>query len=586
MTLAACVALAAQSVTQPIVARGQEPNAPRPACDGRLISAIDVRPQPPYWAGLTGQWRWVARRLNSLHATTRRRVIRRFLVVRVGDRCTPIGLEETERVLRAQPFLAEARVTAYDDGAGGVRIDVFTVDEIGLLLGANAQSTEPYVTRVLLGEGNLAGQGIAAAVDWHYYQFYRDRYALSFIDYAAFGGPYRLSADFIRDRAGGQWDATLSYPFLTDLQRFGWVVSGGSQRVFYTYQNPSFPNNFDLPASDFTRNYWQVGGIVRIGEPHRFSLFGLSISQEREAVARLPVIVGDSGIRPDTSAVTASELTGRFGRPTQTGRVNILWGFRDIAFRRVSGFDALSGDQDFRQGLQFGTFFGHSLAALGSRGEDTFLGSAVYAGTGTDRFLAGIQIQGEGRENNVTSGWDGILVSGRGALYWKPSVDHVFILDEEYGLALKQRIPLQLGFAQFRGGVRGYLASQSAGGERSVTRFEEHWALPPFRQLVQFGIAPFIDAGKLWAQDTPFGVTTPVTVGAGVGLLIAIPPRSRRLYRLDLAFPVTGEPHVHGIELRFSTVNFTYTSYTFYLEPQDIAHAREPVVPASIFNYP
>ena len=35
----------------------------------------------------------------------------------------------------------------------------------------------------LLGEGNLAGQGIQASTDWHYYRFYRDRYAVNLIDY-------------------------------------------------------------------------------------------------------------------------------------------------------------------------------------------------------------------------------------------------------------------------------------------------------------------------------------------------------------------------------------------------------------------
>jgi hypothetical protein len=49
---------------------------------------------------------------------------------------------------------------------------------------------------------------------------------------------------------------------------------------------------------------------------------------------------------------------------------------------------------------------------------------------------------------------------------------------------------------------------------------------------------------------------------------------------------VTNEPHVHGVEFRFTTQTFSYTSYTFYLEPQDLSHAREPVVPGSIFNYP
>ena len=583
--LAAAVKATAQDSTrtQP---RPAALDAAHAACDGRLISAIDVRPQSPYFAGLTGQWRWIARRATALHATTRAHVIRRFLLVHVGEPCTRIGLEESERVLRAQPFLAEARVSVYDDGYGGVRVDVFTVDEIGLLAGLNAQSGSPYVTRFLLGEGNLLGEGIQASADWHYYQFYRDRYALNLIDYDFLAKPYRLQVDAIRQPEGGQWDVALTHPFLSELQRAAWVVAGGSQRIFYGFQSPFFPNNFDIPAVDFTRSYWQVGAIVRVGQPGKFSLFGLSLSQEREVVARTPVFLSDSGLRRDTSSLTAPELTNRFAHLIQSGRVNVLWGFRDVEFLRVSGFDVLSGDEDLRRGIQFGTFFGHGVSTLGTRGEDTFVSSAVYLGAGTSRKFIGLQAQGEGRENDNTHAWDGILVSARAAAYFKPASDQVFILDEEYGLGIRQRIPFQLGFGDFRGGIRGYRLSQDAGGERSVTRFEYHYALPPIRQLAQIGVGPFVDAGRLWAQDTPFGVSTPFTIGAGMSLFVAIPPRSRRMWRLDIAFPVTNEPHVHGVEFRFTTQTFSYTSYTFYQEPQDLARAREPVVPASIFNYP
>ena len=584
--VAAAVQATAQDSTRAVTRVAAQNAARAVACEGHVISAIDIRPQSPYFAGLTGQWRWIARRATSLHATTRAKVIRRFLLVHVGEPCTGIGLEESERVLRAQPFLAEARVSAYDDGNGGVRIDVFTVDEIGLLAGLNAQSGSPYVTRFLLGEGNLAGQGIQASADWHYYQFYRDRYAASLIDYDFLAKPYRLQIDAIRQPEGGLWDVGLTHPFLSELQRAAWVVSGGSQRVFYGFQSPTFPNNFDIPAVDFTRSYWQVGGIVRVGAPGKFSLFGLSLSQEREVVSRTPVALTDSGLIKDTVAATAPELTNRFAHVTQSGRVNILWGFRDVDFLRVSGFDVLSGDEDLRRGFQFGTFFGHGLSALGTRGEDTFVSSAIYSGAGTTQWFTGLQAQGEGRENDITHGWDGILVSGRWAAYYKPAGNQVFILDEEYGLGIRQRIPFQLGFADFRGGIRGYRLSQDAGGERSVSRFEYHLALPPIRQLAQIGVGPFVDAGKLWAQDTPFGVSTPFTFSTGLSLFVAIPPRSRRMWRFDVAFPVTNEPHVHGVEFRFTTQTFSYTSYTFYQEPQDLARAREPVVPGSIFNYP
>ena len=62
-------------------------------------------------------------------------MIRRYLALQLGDRCTEVRRAESERILRAQPFLADATVLAYDDGQGGVTLNVTTVDEVSLILG-------------------------------------------------------------------------------------------------------------------------------------------------------------------------------------------------------------------------------------------------------------------------------------------------------------------------------------------------------------------------------------------------------------------------------------------------------------------
>src|SRR6476646_8028714 len=79
-------------------------------CDGRVITRIDIRPGRPPFTGHAAKWRTVARALGLHHATTRPRVIRAFLALHVGDACTEFRRAESERVLRAQPFLANARV--------------------------------------------------------------------------------------------------------------------------------------------------------------------------------------------------------------------------------------------------------------------------------------------------------------------------------------------------------------------------------------------------------------------------------------------------------------------------------------------
>jgi hypothetical protein len=92
----------------------------------------------------------------------------------------------------------------------------------------------------------------------------------------------------------------------------------------------------------------------------------------------------------------------------------------------------------------------------------------------------------------------------------------------------------------------------------------------------------FADAGKTWSGNVPFG-STPVARGSvGVALLAAVPPRSRRLIRADVAVPVTG-----GAPQRWLLrVGVSDAARTFWREPGDIARVRAGTPPPSIFGWP
>jgi hypothetical protein len=575
-------ALSAQSTRVTLRATSVDSARSAAACVGKIVSAIDVRPQAPYYVGLTGQFRRIARGLQALHATTKERVVRTFLQLKVGERCTEIRRTESERVLRAQPFIADARVSAYDDGNGGVRIDVYTTDEVSLVGQVNVRDRKPLVYTVRAGEGNLGGLGMRAVLDWDSNLFYRDRWALQYTNYNFLGLPYRLSGDAVRDVLGGRWDVQLSDPFLTELQRWGWVVGGGSQRQFFTFLTPTAPDNKTLPAVDFTRTYADLAVVARVGHVGSLGVFGGSITRIKESVNGIPVIVADHGLEPDTNPVTFLPLVNRYGQHQET-RLNAIVGYRTIRFERVVGFDALNGPQDIPVGAQFGGIVGRSMPQLSTKDLDVFVGTSFYAAYASRSWMLGIQAEGEGRNDRVGNQWDGILASGRAAWYWKPTPRQTVIIDEEYSLGTRMRIPFQLTLADLRGGVRGYANSLLAGGERAVTRVETRFLLPPIGQLLQIGLAPFGDMGKLWALDTPFGVTTSPTFSAGLGLLVAFPANSRRTYRLDLAFPLDPDRNTGRVELRFTTSTATSV---FWNEPFDLSRGREPTVPATVFNYP
>src|SRR5204862_405602 len=96
--------------------------APGPAlaqCDGQIVSAIAIAPRAPSFIQFPRLLRPLARAVGLHHTTTKADVTRRFLLLSVGQPCTERLRTESERILRFQPFLADARVRAFPDEAGG-----------------------------------------------------------------------------------------------------------------------------------------------------------------------------------------------------------------------------------------------------------------------------------------------------------------------------------------------------------------------------------------------------------------------------------------------------------------------------------
>jgi len=545
-----------------------------PSCDGKVITSIDVRPQAPYSHNYPGVLGAAERLATGFHSVTRTHVIRSFLALHEGDMCTELRRRESERILRTQPYLAAARVTAYDDGKGGVRLDVFTVDEISLIGGLAARTASPFVTFARAGDSNIGGQGLLGTGEWRDGFFYRDHYAAQVTDYELFGHPWVFNILGSRDELGGGWSATMIHPFYSDLQRFAWIGTLGEVRTFVRFLRP---DSVHALALDFSRHYSDIGGIVRVGPFGRDLLLGATISQEREESGSTPVIVTDSGVRVDRDSALIDRYTQH-----HVGRLNAIVGIRDLRFLRVRGFDALEGDQDLATGIQFGALFGRSVSALGSTDNDIFVGSGMYAGLATSRTFFALEVRSEGRESLDTERWDGLLTSARLAAYWKPAAAHTIIASTEFGLGLRQRLPFQLALGDVDGGVRGFLGSHVAGGERVVQRLEERWAIGEYRGLAAVGVAAFTDVGRMWAQGVPFGQNSPTAVGVGFSLLAAVPPQSKRLLRVDFAIPATPDKFAR-FEIRFSTSD---NARTFYVEPRDLARGRERTVPTSIFSYP
>ena len=542
-----------------------------PACDGMVVSRVDIRPERPPFSGTAARWRAAANAVGLHHATTRAEVVRAFLSLVPGGACTEFRRAESERVLRAQPFLSDASVRVVPDGDDRVAVLVGTTDEIPVLVGARFRGVALPET-FNLGNANLGGTGLRLEGRVERARGYRMGFGGSFQQEALFGRPYRLILEADRYRVGHELGLELEHPFFTDLQHVSWHAGVRTRDDYVRLDRPAR----DPLALRVTDMGWEASTLFRLFGTGTVTLLGGAITGRRFDPAAQGIVVDDTGFAVDTG-VTLRNRYSRF----RSGRIGVTGGIRRVSFHTVSGFDALVGSQDVASGTMLGLHAARGLPRVGE--SDTFLSGAFYAGAAAPRALLATLAQLEGRRDPANREWDSVIGSSRTAFYWGGAPGAVLVVAIEFSGGLRSWLPLQLTFHARDGGLIGYGSTALAGARRNVTRAELRWSAAALVRNGDVGLATFGETGTLWAGDAPYGSSvTRATVG--ISLLAAYPTRSKRMYRADLGIPLTRGGNRGGrIELRFSSTDRTQG---FWKEPRDVTRARTGTEPNRLFAWP
>lgn len=546
---------------------------PSPAvqsCDGERITTITIHPQGPPMLGRSGTLRHAVSSVLMQHRTTQPRVVKSFLELKEGGVCTELRRAETERVLRAQPFLANAKVTATPDGPGAVAIDVTTVDEISLVVDASFSGLQ--LTSLRFGNSNVLGTGQYADVSWEQGDAYRDGFGARYVNYAAFNSPERLTLDAARDPIGGHALAALDHPFYTNLQHVAWHTG-----LSYTNSYTGFDRIDDDPLSLGVHHFLaDVGAVSRVDIGTRRLFLGGVLTHERMSTHDRGIVITDSGFvhEPDNL------FDARYPDYHAT-RLAAVAGLRMLDYKRVVGYDALYGTQDLPLGVQLATQIGRGIPHLGNT--NWLFGGDVLAGHAFGSSYLGTRLSGEVQRDASTGGWTGLVTTARLAYYVKPGQYHTLIVTGDFAGAWRSLFPYELTLGNSRSGVRGFRGSQEAGAQRAVARIEDRWAIRRFGTWSAIGAAVFADAGKVWAGDVPYGVNSPIRSSVGVSLLAAVPAQSQTTWRVDIAAPLDRGPGVHrSIEVRFVSENRARRSLT---QADDLSRARAGTAASNIFGW-
>lgn len=557
---AALLAAALVAAAGPVGAQAPDSAPPPPvsdrrgeACPDGIISEVFVDNKSVFDVGapeLDPRFNWAYRLANGLHVRTRESVIRRELLFTEGDCYVPAALEDSERILRAASYIADADVFAVRQADGTYHVLVETRDEWSTRLEPQLEAGgELELSGVELREDNLLGTG------QHVAAFYRERYGATIYG-ASFGTRQllgtRLDAEIAvaRTPVGTAVTQRLAYPFRGETGRWAFLQQLEHESDYFELYRRDDDGVLRPYLFTQRRQSLDIGGVVRLGQRGNLTMFGLGVTGEW-------VVYPDGGRLVPRNRDDEGPVAGPLPQGLDSVsnlRVVFLAGQRNVRFDRRRALDAVRGTEDVTLGVEVELGIGRAVPRL-SDDDDLAIDFGVsLAGDLPGRIFSGVRVGVEGRRDfeapaNAAE-WRNVFAQLDGWAYWRPSDEsrHTWVAALTAGGGWHVDVPFQVTLGS-RTGLRGFSRNVYAGGRRAVATLEHRayvgWPAP---RLFDLGTVAFVDAGRAWGRsDDPFADDSPMAVSAGAGLRMAFPPGSRRTYHLDVAFPVAGGDGKRGV---------------------------------------
>ncbi len=200
------------------------------------ISRIDVEVTDVFDLKKPDEDIWLGRLANRLHASTREAVIRRTLLFAEGDRVRSRRIYETERLLRALPFLKDARIDPVVEPGGAIVARVRVRDAWTTQVSAGFSSVGGQKSMNLgVDEMNLLGQGKSLGVDVAK-DHERTAWGITYMDPQVLGSRWRLMLQNRYLSDGSARAFTLERPFFALDTPWSTSVSMAQKRTsIYLY---------------------------------------------------------------------------------------------------------------------------------------------------------------------------------------------------------------------------------------------------------------------------------------------------------------------------------------------------------------
>lgn len=543
--------LAGVAVQAVVPAAAQEAVCPEGRVSGILIDNQSVFDLSETEGGR--RFAWAYRLANRLHVRTDAEVIERELLFEVGDCYQIEQLRDSERLLRAFPFLADADVYGIREADGDIQVMVDTQDEWSTRVEPRIGSGGPAGLRgIRVVEDNLLGTG--RHVSLFYERNDEDRiYGVAFATPQLFRSRWNMGVRLARTDVGYDVRQSVTYPFLGETGRIAFREASERQDRYFELFMPS-PDGGPLSRIlvPVRREKAEVGAAFRWGaERYRHTLLGVALATERVGYPAPPRQRLEDG-----SEVDASGMVGDWWMPVSGARLMLLTGQRNVYFVRRQGLDTVNGTEDVELGVEAEASFGPTLPIV-STDRDIAVGIGLFAaGELPGESLVGGRFAAEARRAYRRlpgfPEWHDIQSELEVWAYLRPEAGsrHQLVASVSAVGGWHSRAPFQLTLGG-EAGLRGFPRHVHPGGRRIVGSVEHRARLDwPAPTLFDLGTVLFVDGGQIWRGHAPFGVDSGVRASVGAGIRAAFPAGSRQTFRLDVGMPMRWSPDFGDVVLR------------------------------------
>jgi hypothetical protein len=477
------------------------------------IESIEIRIEDVFEDGGLTPDHWVYRLGNQLHVETKEVVIRRELLFREGEPLDPEAIEQTERNLRALPFIRRARIETLPAGTN-VRLRVIVGDSWSTVPEARLSKVgNKWIWALGASEGNLFGRGKELEA-LHNSGLDREETYVLFRDPRLFGSRFNLSTYYSSASDGHNTSVGLLRPFYS-LDSL-WSFRAGFED--FDRLDPIFEDGERVEELRHTRERLDFEAARAVRRSDRSALrlhFGYHLSED-----------------------FVEQDARKFG-VLQVGLTSVFHSFRKLT--HVNRFERT---EDINLGNEAAAFVGVSTPSLGGEPGDSyffFLSERQGVPLSAEGFLLGTASwQARHRRSEIQNS------IARFRLDWVQKLPGKKLLlakaDYHHGSNLDPEVQIRLGAES---GLRGYPVRQFNGSRSLLLSFEGRWFFADdVLRLVSVGVAGFVDSGFAWPEGTKVALED-LRSDVGVSLLFGANrvSSSRPGVRVDLAYalrPIEG----------------------------------------------